>query len=48
MKDNVERGWQEPIYDIYLSNVLGIIPTFHFLKYIYTKGDHVWRFTDSL
>lgn len=53
MKDDVERGWQEPIYDIYLSNVLGIIPTFHFLKYIYTKyiytkGYHVWRFTDSL
>lgn len=41
MKDDVERGWQEPIYDIYLSNVLGIIPTFHFLKYIYIRNIYI-------
>lgn len=37
MKDGFERGWQELIYDIYLCNILGIIPTFYLLKYIYER-----------
>lgn len=36
MKDGFERGWRELIYDVYLCDILGIIPTFHLLKYIYT------------